>query len=959
MADKKKKKPPVKNFKEFDPSQFIETEPKLTEAIKKDLVVISFGRMNPVTVGHEKLVNQVLNVASKNGGDPAIYLSHSSDPKKNPLSYEDKVFFAQRAFGKIVKKSPARTIIEVAKQLQGLYKNLTVVVGSDRVTEFKTLLNKYNGKDYNFNKINVVSAGDRDPDAEGVEGMSASKMRAAAADGDFKSFKSGLPKKLQSTAKKVYDTTRQGMALDEETMDEAVLSRAQRRKRARLLRRYKSKIAIARKKAMRRRASLDVLKRRARKTARNMIKQKLAKSRRFADLDPAAKIAIEKRLEKMPSSRLDRLARKLLPSLRRKETERMQSRSKNESVNIDDMFEMFMEERSPAGRLGKNVHDIKVKVPGRVTKAIKKASPEYDRRENEPHKTTGKHLKDIMQKHGVKPSGKRHYHSDMTGHYMLSHPDNDPAKVHAAATEFEKTVGKAVRTEAKDGDGVNIVKDREFKGKPMKKEPGKIGIKFSDMRKSKWAKDSDANPKRSKAMGEATELEESKWVTPHHSDEHDEVHTQSQAPHGTYPDHVHKMLNHLKDKDNYHKAMKNGKSMTISPMSAKGMSNTDAAMSHQYRGGLDKDKQNRVKKLLKSKKVTKPIILHDTHTGHKHLLAGNTRLTLNTRHGTKKTPVHAITYDSSKMHKEEFKVDLDEAEMSLYDKIKAARTNPSPDKPVKGRGSKNRNPKTYDVRNTLDKEDDRLQTMVKKKLKKEEVELDEKLKASDDMGTWIKDFQDSDAPQFKGKSKEKRRQMAIAAKLDAEDDVKKESFDPKHVKMAIGIASDKRYAGGNMTGAVKQIDKIKKGLSDHPQVRAVLKRQNEETKTESLDEMWGTYVSKRPHMLLDKNNKVKFDKRFKMFRKQKELEEGFTVNTEMDMVRDLENSINEFLELHEAKTIKVDHTAALNAETAGYVLVKDREVIATGTMDEMLEMHEDTPGSRVWLSTKEVGDLVE
>ena len=130
-------------------------------------------------------------------------------------------------------------------------------------------------------------------------------------------------------------------------------------------------------------------------------------------------------------------------------------------------------------------------------------------------------------------------------------------------------------------------------------------------------------------------------------------------------------------------------------------------------------------------------------------------------------------------------------------------------------------------------------------------------------------------------------------------------------------------------------------------------------KKESLDEMWGTYVSKRPHMLLDKNNKVKFDKRFKMFRKQNELEEGFTVNTEMDMVRDLENSINEFLELHEGKTIKVDHTAALNAETAGYVLVKDREVIATGTMDEMLEMHENTPGSRVWLSTKEVGDLVE
>jgi len=842
MADKKKKKPPVKNFKEFDPAQFIETEPKLTEAVKKDLVVMTFGRMNPVTVGHEKLVKQVLNVASKNGGDPAVYLSHSSDPKKNPLSYEDKIFFAQRAFGKVIKQSPARTIIEVAKQLQGLYKNLTVVVGSDRVMEFKTLLNKYNGRDFKFDKIDVVSAGDRDPDAEGVEGMSASKMRAAAADGDFRSFKSGLPKKLQSTAKKVYDTTRQGMALDEETMDEAVLSRAQRRKRARLLRRYKSKIAIARKKAMRRRASLDVLKRRARKTARNMIKQKLAKSRRFADLDPAAKIAIEKRLEKMPSSRLDRLARKLLPSLRRKETERMQSRSKNESVNIDDMFEMFMEERSPAGRLGKNVHDIKVKVPGRVTKAIKKASPEYDQRENEPHKATGKHLKDIMQKHGVKPSGKRHYHSDMTGHYMLSHPDNDPAKVHAAATEFEKTVGKAVRTEAKDGDGVNIVKDREFKGKPMKKEPdsGK-GIKFSDMKPGK------------RPINDEVELDEG-ILKP------------------------------------YHAAAKQPWSKTVKD---------------------SKGTAGEYKQIAKGKDFT-------VWTAYR---------------GSNKSQPHYVVRDDKVIG----------SGMAFNSALKDAKV------------------KEKDVINRSKFADG---SILNKGFKEayygnSKTELEEKLKASDDMGTWIKDFQDSDAPQFKGKSKEKRRQMAIAAKLDAEDDVKKESFDPKHVKMAIGIASDKRYAGGNMTGAVKQIDKIKKGLSDHPQVRAVLKRQNEETKTESLDEMWGTYVSKRPHMLLDKNNKVKFDKRFKMFKKQNELEEGFTVNTEMDMVRDLENSINEFLELHEAKTIKVDHTAALNAETAGYVLVKDREVIATGTMDEMLEMHENTPGSRVWLSTKEVGDLVE
>jgi hypothetical protein len=144
-------------------------------------------------------------------------------------------------------------------------------------------------------------------------------------------------------------------------------------------------------------------------------------------------------------------------------------------------------------------------------------------------------------------------------------------------------------------------------------------------------------------------LEQSKWVTPHHTDEHDEVHVQAEVPHGEYPDHVHKMLNHLKDKNNYHAAMKSGKQMTVTPTSAKKISNTDAGYK-PTQNTFSRDKINRVKKQMKSgKSMTKPIVLHDTHTGHTHLLAGNTRLTMNTHHGSKTTPVHAITYDSSKM----------------------------------------------------------------------------------------------------------------------------------------------------------------------------------------------------------------------------------------------------------------------------------------------------------------------
>ena len=144
----------------------------------KETAVISFGRMNPMTNGHEKLADKIKSEASKRKADAKLYLSHSTNPKKDPLDFATKVKFAKKAFGPMVQNSPARTIIEVAKELTGKYDNLIVVVGSDRIPEFKTLLNKYNGKDYNFKSIEIISAGERDPDAEGVEGMSGSKMCA-------------------------------------------------------------------------------------------------------------------------------------------------------------------------------------------------------------------------------------------------------------------------------------------------------------------------------------------------------------------------------------------------------------------------------------------------------------------------------------------------------------------------------------------------------------------------------------------------------------------------------------------------------------------------------------------------------------------------------------------------------------------------------------------------------------
>lgn len=178
--------------------------------------VFTFGRMNPCTIGHEKLVDKIRSVARLEKGEPLVYLSHSQDKKKNPLQYKDKVNFAQKAFGKIVQRSNANTIIKVLQELEKKYDRVVLVVGSDRVEDMRTLIEKYNGKDYTFEDINVVSAGERDPDADDVSGMSASKMRALASEGDLDTFTQGLPVLLQRDAQKVFDLLRKEMGIKEE-----------------------------------------------------------------------------------------------------------------------------------------------------------------------------------------------------------------------------------------------------------------------------------------------------------------------------------------------------------------------------------------------------------------------------------------------------------------------------------------------------------------------------------------------------------------------------------------------------------------------------------------------------------------------------------------------------------------------------------------------------------------------
>jgi predicted kinase/phosphopantetheine adenylyltransferase len=195
----------------------------LTEAKDKG-AVFTFGRFNPPTTGHEKLVKKL--ASQKSFGDVLLFSSHSNDKVKNPLSHKDKVKYLKAFFGKDVNVIDAdvKQIFQILTYLYDKnYQKIRMIVGSDRVREFETIINKYNSVKgrhgfYKFDEIQIVSAGERDPDSDDVSGMSASKMRAFAEKGDFESFKEGVPTKGKRLADKLYKDIRKGMGIAEGTL---------------------------------------------------------------------------------------------------------------------------------------------------------------------------------------------------------------------------------------------------------------------------------------------------------------------------------------------------------------------------------------------------------------------------------------------------------------------------------------------------------------------------------------------------------------------------------------------------------------------------------------------------------------------------------------------------------------------------------------------------------------------
>ena len=190
----------------------------IDEALDKSFT-FTFGRFNPPTIGHEKLIRTV----ASQGTHYMIFLSRSQDSVKNPLSPSVKLNYMMMMFknyAAYIKIAPSNMVLELATKIYNMgYRNITMVVGSDRISEFKSILTKYNDERnrhgyYNFKNIKVVSAGERDPDEEGVTGMSASKLRNYAAKGDLKNFKRGVPGNLNDKQKNdLFFAVRKGMGL--------------------------------------------------------------------------------------------------------------------------------------------------------------------------------------------------------------------------------------------------------------------------------------------------------------------------------------------------------------------------------------------------------------------------------------------------------------------------------------------------------------------------------------------------------------------------------------------------------------------------------------------------------------------------------------------------------------------------------------------------------------------------
>jgi len=198
----------------------------LSEIRQAKTAVFTFGRMNPPTAGHEKLIRKVLDVAHSKGADPFVYVSFTQDPSKNPLTNKQKIKYIRLGVpeaAKAIKEDPkVRTPHQAITRLIELgYQHIIMVVGDDRVKQFRKEITPYvnhpdKKKSFEIDKFEVVSAGERDPDDEGVTGISGTKMREAAIHNKYSNFRQGVPSGLSDRfSREMFELVKKGMKIAE------------------------------------------------------------------------------------------------------------------------------------------------------------------------------------------------------------------------------------------------------------------------------------------------------------------------------------------------------------------------------------------------------------------------------------------------------------------------------------------------------------------------------------------------------------------------------------------------------------------------------------------------------------------------------------------------------------------------------------------------------------------------
>lgn len=317
----------------------------INEAKKSKPIVVTIGRFQPMTGGHELLMKKVMDTAKKVGGDYRVYTTYSKGDASNPLTHPEKVRFMRKQIPglKVAVDKDVRTPFDLMQKLSDEgWKEVYLVLGGSRVPELRKGIGRYIPSKYKFEKFTVVSAGQRDPDADDATGISGTKVREMVKKGHKAKFRKAMPSTTsKDVADSLFKTLRKKMGLKEDFQLDEVMSVAQKRKRSIIFKRLAPRIRRRKEMMRKRRKTSEQLRKRAYRAAKRAFRNRLLKGKNYYELGFTERIRIDQRLAKIKKTRLKALATRLFPVVVKKERERFQSMQRNEERDYKAEYEKY------------------------------------------------------------------------------------------------------------------------------------------------------------------------------------------------------------------------------------------------------------------------------------------------------------------------------------------------------------------------------------------------------------------------------------------------------------------------------------------------------------------------------------------------------------------------------------------------------------------------------------------